>query len=131
LIDTEGFDVTGERLEPYHNLPDRPFPTAARSDERTTPRVPGSSYSSAFRLEWVKQKVANNSFAGENPVIHFEHPPYILELLKDVSEPMSISTSMEREEFGGEERLLDRVLGEEEAHSVELPQAKRHRIEVE
>jgi hypothetical protein len=47
-----------ERLEPYQNhLPAQPFPTAARSDEMTTPRVPGSSYSSAFLFEWSSRRL--------------------------------------------------------------------------
>jgi hypothetical protein len=122
-------DLT-QHLEPYHDLSDQPLPTAARSDEMMTPLVPGSAYRSSFRAEWVRQKVRDNSFAGENPIIHVEHPPHILEPLVEASEPIPISTSMEREEFAEEERLLHRVLGKRRMMPfVEIPLPKLSRVE--
>jgi hypothetical protein len=75
--------------------------------------VPGSIYSSSTRQEWCKLKVLNGCYAPDEPVLHIEHPPHILQPLgegNDVSEAGSVFTNLE----GGavtEERLLDESLG--------------------
>jgi hypothetical protein len=76
--------------------------------------VPGSIYSSSTRQEWCKLKVLNGCYAPDEPVLHIEHPPHILQPLgeggDDVSEAGSVFTNLE----GGvitEERLLDESLG--------------------
>jgi hypothetical protein len=76
--------------------------------------VPGSIYSSSTRQEWCKLKVLNGCYAPDEPVLHIEHPPHILQPLgeggDDVSEAGSVFTNL----AGGiitEERLLDESLG--------------------
>jgi hypothetical protein len=76
--------------------------------------VPGSIYSSSTRQEWCKLKVLNGCYAPDEPVLHIEHPPHILQPLgeggDDVSEAGSVFTNLD----GGavtEERLLDESLG--------------------
>jgi hypothetical protein len=76
--------------------------------------VPGSIYNSSTRQEWCKLKVLNGCYAPDEPVLHIEHPPHILQPLgeggDDVSEAGSVLTNLD----GGavtEERLLDESLG--------------------
>jgi hypothetical protein len=76
--------------------------------------VPGSIYSSSTRQEWCKLKVLNGCYAPDEPVLHIEHPPHILQPLgeggDDISEAGSVFTNLK----GGiitEERLLDESLG--------------------
>lgn len=60
-------------------LPDQPLPTEARTDVLTTPPVPGTAPRSAFRQQLVAAKVVENCFAGDDPIMHVEHPPHMLE----------------------------------------------------
>ena len=75
--------------------------------------MPGSIYTSSTRQEWCKLKVLNGCYAPDEPVLHIEHPPHILQPLgegDDESESGSVFTNLE----GGavtEERLLDESLG--------------------
>ncbi|ORX34418.1 hypothetical protein BD324DRAFT_149350 [Kockovaella imperatae] len=70
---------------------DHILPEIAYTDQLTTSPVLGTVYPTMFRREWARAKVAANCFAGENPVMHVEHPPHMLERI-DVdsdSEPES------------------------------------------
>ena len=109
-----------EHLPPPYPVPlDQPLPEIARTDELILPVVPGSSYVTQFRRDWARDRVANNCFAGPDPVMHVEHPPHILEKVEETPEPGEISDDEEETEdeeiFDADEvvaqRLLDRASG--------------------
>ena len=54
-----------QQIPPNDDCP--PLPVIARADELMTPWVLGSTYRTAFRREWIRDKVTRNSMAGENP----------------------------------------------------------------
>lgn len=60
------------------------LPASAPTEALTTPAVHGSIYSTTFRNDWVKQKVQSKCFGGENPILHVEHPPHMLQVIDDV-----------------------------------------------
>lgn len=103
-------------------FPDPPqhLPESARTDILTTPQVFGSVFRTLPRQEWCRLKVQNGSYAPDEPVLHIEHPPHILQPLDDQaaagddsdveSEAGTVYTVLE----GGittQERLLDESLG--------------------
>jgi hypothetical protein len=107
-------DLSAQIPPPPFPDPPQHLPESARTDILTTPVVPGSIYSSSTRQEWCKLKVLNGCYAPDEPVLHIEHPPHILQPLgeggDDVSEAGSVFTNLD----GGavtEERLLDESLG--------------------
>jgi hypothetical protein len=65
------------------SLPLQPLPETARTDELTTPAISGSLYRSTFRQQLVRDRVQKCCFAGPEPVLHVEHPPHMLEKVKD------------------------------------------------
>ena len=101
-------------------FPDPPqhLPESARTDILTTPQVFGSVFRTLPRQEWCRLKVQNGSYAPDEPVLHVEHPPHILQPLDDQagndsdveSDAGTVYTVLE----GGittQERLLDESLG--------------------
>lgn len=66
-----------ERIEPPK--PVQALPEIARTDELTTPRIPGSIYTSQYRRDWAIARVADNCFGGDDPIMHVEHAPHMLE----------------------------------------------------
>lgn len=126
-------------LPPPDPIPDIPLPLAARADELTTPPVRGPVYSSAYKKEWVRLKIQNNCFAGEDPVMHVTHAPHILQPLEyeeegSVSLPPSTASAVESM-LGTyhKDRLLDRVLGRKKRKRglvvvVEIPLRKRSKL---
>jgi len=72
------------------HIPPRPFPDPpqhlpefARTDILTTPQVFGSVFRTLPRQEWCRLKVQIGSYAPDEPVLHIEHPPHILQPLDD------------------------------------------------
>ncbi|KAK8846774.1 hypothetical protein IAR55_005862 [Kwoniella newhampshirensis] len=104
-----------------------PLPEVIRTDELTTPLVIGSSYRLPAQVERLRYKILTHCFAGDDPVIHVEHPPHMLEkvgtetplsVLADIEDDVDENDLMGPE--GGEKprgngergpRLLDQVLG--------------------
>jgi len=96
--------------------------------------VGGSIYNSLTRREWCKLKVFNGCYAPDEPVLHIEHPPHILQPLgeggDDESDAGSVYTNLE----GGavtEERLLDDSIGRPKRRLipvVELRVRKRSKV---
>ncbi len=118
-------------LPPPLPIPSQTIPKTARTDELTTHLVTGSTARFAHRREHVRHKVAIGCLAGDDPIIHVEHPPHILEPLEEnssvpVSNPTTVDGFVEREKEG---RLLDKVLGRKRRLEVviELP-VRRTRI---
>ena len=101
-----------------------------QSDELTTLTILGSAPSPS-RQEYVRHKVQVGCFAGDDPIIHVEHPPHILQpLAQTASAPVSAAASVYWGMFGDkkrekekEERLNDKVLGRKKKLEafVELP----------
>ena len=79
---------------PPRSSTDQPIPAFARTDELTTHVVLGTIPRSTFRQEYIKHKVQIGCFAGEDPVIHVEHPPHILEPLEGSTAPVSVALSI-------------------------------------
>ncbi|ORY20712.1 hypothetical protein BCR39DRAFT_554918 [Naematelia encephala] len=74
-------------LPPPFPIPlDQPLPEAARTDLLACPIILGTAYSSAYRREWVRHKVQTHCLAGDDPVVHVEHPPHMLEHISVSSE---------------------------------------------
>ena len=133
-------DDANEQLRPNTNLstrhapsrpiPNRPLPAIARTDELATLAVRGSVYMSGFRQEWAKLRVANSCFAGDDPIIHVEHPPHMLQVLDEGSDVKSVSDGdvlMDGDEMM-EQRLLDRAEGKNRRWDVVVDVPKRPRI---
>jgi hypothetical protein len=121
-----------QHLPPSIPIPSQPIPEIAHTDELTTLTVLGTSHRSTFHQEKARHKVQTGCFAGEDPVIHVEHPPHILEVLEhSASVPTSADIPLSTELIiGKEERLLYKVLGRKRRLEVfvELPM---RRIKVE
>jgi len=107
-------DLSAQIPPPPFPDPPQHLPESARTDILTTPLTGGSIYNSVTRREWCKLKVLNGCYAPDEPVLHIEHPPHILQPLgeggDDESEAGSVYTNLE----GGavtEERLLDHSIG--------------------
>ena len=127
-------DLSAQIPPPPFPNPPQQLPESARTDILTTPLVGGSIYNSLTRREWCKLKVLNGCYAPDEPVLHIEHPPHILQPLgeggDDGSEAGSVYTSLE----GGavtEERLLDESIGRPKRRLipvVELRVRKRSKV---
>ena len=101
------------RLAPPSPL-EQPLPETARTDELTTPRVPGSRYGSEYRREWARLRVKNNCFGGDHPIIHVEHPPHMLQTQEEDGAESDDSEDEERLYAGvemAETKLLDKAEG--------------------
>ncbi|WWD22086.1 hypothetical protein CI109_106575 [Kwoniella shandongensis] len=125
-----------------------PLPEIVRTDELTTPLVIGSSYRSLAQIERLRYKIRTHCFAGDDPVIHVEHPPHMLEKvetdtpLTGLEEVISVASDEEVSQVPrvhGEKRLLDQVLGRKSGNGsgkkrqrwelvVELPMRKRSKL---
>ncbi|WVR04457.1 hypothetical protein IAU60_001460 [Kwoniella sp. DSM 27419] len=101
--------------------PLRALPEMARTDELTTSRVLGSQHRTPFHIERVKLKVAAYCFAGDNPVIHVQHPPHMLQV---------IDSTLSDSEVDSDDDLLDSRVGWQKGKRYEpvvLIPAKRSR----
>ena len=120
-----------ERLTPPHPpLANRPLPETVTIDRLITQPISGTVYATVHRREWVRVKVANNCFAGENPVMHVEHPPHMLEKVDDTDFEWDSDESDELLDAAAVrvERLADRGWNRPPRGficTVELPTRKR------
>lgn len=120
-------DLTTHLPPPFPIPTDQPLPEIARTDELTTPVVQGSIARAVYRQEWVRNKVQMGCFAGDDPIIHVEHPPHMLEKMDEetASVPGSGSDG-EGVAVKKQERLLDQVLRRPRRELVvEVPTRKR------
>lgn len=132
-------DLT-QRLPPPFSIPENPLPEAARSDELTTDKVPGTVYRSTYRQQWLRQRIQSNCIAGENPVLHVTHAPHMLEPLDhdeaSVSAPPSHDTTMDERMVEDGVGLLGRVLGRKTKKRrlevvVEIPLRSRSKLAID
>lgn len=117
-----------QHLPPPFPVPSQALPEKASTDLLTTHTVTGSTHRSILRQEYARNKVLSGCFAGEDPVIHVEHPPHILEPLeRSPSVSVPASTAGEEVSQPREPRLLDQVLGRKRRLEVvvELPLYRR------
>jgi len=118
-------------LPPPEPVPEEPLPTAARSDELSTPPVQGSIYASAYRREWLRQRIEKNCMAGDDPVMHVTHAPHILQQLEHDEGSVSVPASEQLPAWERDDGLLDQVLGRKKRKmvlSVEIPIRKRSKL---
>ena len=106
------FADLSHQLPPTVLLPP-PLPELVRTEDLTTQQVLGSVYGSQHRQEWVKMRVINNCFGGDNPTLHVGRAPHMLgTALEDDSEDESDEEEMlyDAKEMA-EKRLLDKAEG--------------------
>ena len=111
------------RLPPWIPIPSQAIPEIAHTDELITHAVIGTSSRLAYRQEWIRNKVQSGCFAGEDPVIHVEHAPHILEPLVQSASVAALAAMEIDEVQEREERLVDNMLGRKRRLEVviELP----------
>ncbi|WWC59236.1 uncharacterized protein I303_101786 [Kwoniella dejecticola CBS 10117] len=106
-----------------HLVPSPPpaeaIPETARTDELITPPVVGSVHKSAFYAAKIREKVASHCFAGEDPIIHPQHPPHILQTIED-DDVIAAAEADNDEPRPDRKRRLEVI--------VEIPLSKRRKL---
>ncbi|EIW68743.1 hypothetical protein TREMEDRAFT_63204 [Tremella mesenterica DSM 1558] len=113
--------LSSKRPEPTHHQQHRhrlpPLPEYVRAEQLTTPIVPGTTYRSAHRIEWVRVKVFKGSMAGPDPIIHFEHPPHMLSAPEEDDTPPPEGEDG-KDVLSEDPRAVDKVLGKKRKWEV-------------